>query len=154
MRHQLDSRITEIERFIARATARDVPEELQSYLARFGAVLVCGFVERSVETIIVERLNRRAHERVLNFIRSHFKRGTNYDKDAIEQLLLRFDSNWYRNFRTFIESNQDVEVGISSLYGVRNSVAHGGTNSLEPKRLTELFDISKKLIEGLIKATE
>lgn len=153
MRPQIQSRIDQIERYIARALQGDVPEDIQASLAQFGAVLVCGFVERSVEIVITERLSHRAHDRVLSFIKSHFRRGTNYDCEAIAQLLNRFDSAWYRKFSDFVDKNADVKEGLSSVYGVRNTIAHGGTNSLALKRVRELFEISKRVVQAMDDAT-
>ncbi|MDF1585247.1 HEPN domain-containing protein [Marinimicrococcus flavescens] len=153
MQHQIDLRFHKLESFIQQSFAHDLSEEVQSYLSRFGAVLICGNVERSCEIIILHRLEKRAHPRVLNFVKSHFKRGMNLDCTAIEQLLARFDPGWQKNFKAFIDSNSAVEEGISSCYAVRNSVAHGGQMSVGKKRLRELFDLSKKLVDGIIEAT-
>ena len=49
-------------------------EEVAASLRQYGTVLICGFVERSIEVVLLERLTRRAHPRVLNFVKSHFKR--------------------------------------------------------------------------------
>ncbi len=103
MQRQLDSRFAEVERYIARVCAHGIPEELQSYLYRLGAIMICGNVERSIEIIVLDRLDRRAHPRVLNFIKSRFKRGTNYDCEAIEQLLVRFDEGWYKSLKRFTQ---------------------------------------------------
>lgn len=154
MQHQLDSRIRQIEAFIARAQEKEVPDDIRSSMARFGAVLVCGFVERSVEIIIIERLGKRAQDKVLNFIRSHFKRGTNYNCEAIKQLLSRFDSKWYNKFCSFVEQNEDTVVQISSAYDIRNSVAHGGSNTLTIERLRTIFESSKTLVNALSESTK
>src|SRR6185312_9735425 len=108
MQHQLDSRFREIAVFVARLGSEPIPDDIKSYLVRFGTVLICGYVERSVEIIILSRLSTRAHPRVLEFIKSHFQRGRNLDCGAIEQLLARFDPEWYRSFSKFIEQNPDV----------------------------------------------
>jgi hypothetical protein len=89
----------------------------------------------------------------LNFVKSHFLRGTNFDCAAIEQLLNRFDSGWYRSFQKFIEDNPEIKEGISSCYSVRNSVAHGGTMSVGSARLRELFDVSRRLIDAIARCT-
>ena len=154
MRPQIQNRVREIERFITRASDKNVPEDLQAALARFGAVLLCGFIERSVEIIIMDRLATRAQGRVLNFVKSHFQRGTNYDCEAIIQLLERFDVGWSQSFRRFIDANDEVKEGVSSMYGVRNSVAHGGTNSVGLARLQQLFSASQSLVGGLEEATK
>lgn len=153
MRLQIDSRSKALSEYIAKCESAGVPEELQSYLFKFGTVLICGFVERSLETIILGRLSNRAQGRVLEFVKSHFQRGTNYDCNAIGQLLGRFDTDWRKLFMRFVEDNPDIREGISSCYAVRNSVAHGGSAGIGVKRLRELLQISQRLVEALIQAT-
>ena len=79
MQLQLDTRYKAVEAFVDEASNATVSERIQSYLFRFGTVLICGNVERSIEIIILERLAARAHPRVLSFVKSHFQRGTNFD---------------------------------------------------------------------------
>src|SRR5215211_493083 len=134
MQFQLDTRYNAVEAFVTEASTADVPERIQSYLFRFGMVLICGNVERSIEIIILDRLASKAHPRILSFVKTHFQRGTDFDCAAVEQLLQRFDPDWYRAFSAFVESNPDIKEGISSCYVVRNSVAHGGTMSVGKKR--------------------
>ncbi|WP_366525522.1 HEPN domain-containing protein [Devosia sp.] len=153
MQAQLDSRFLALETFIKQCQGKDVSEQIQSQLCRFGAVLVCGNVERCVEVILLNRLNSRAHPRVLNFVKSHFQRGNNFDCAAIGQLLVRFDTDWYGHFVKFVETNPDVKEAIASCYAVRNSVSHGGTSSVGLKRLIELVALSRRLIDGVVQAT-
>jgi hypothetical protein len=79
MRHQLEMRFKAIEAFVNDASTRQIPEQIQSYLFRFGTVLICGNIERSIGIIILDRLADRAQPRVLTFVKSHFTRGTNFD---------------------------------------------------------------------------
>jgi hypothetical protein len=153
MQLQLDSRANAVSAYIARCSDKGLPPAFQSELCRFGTVLICGNVERSLEIIVLDRLTKKAHPKVLAFIKSHFKRGTNYDCAAISQLLVRFDSEWYRQFELFVAANGDVKEGISSCYALRNATAHGGTGNVSLNRLTELFDLSKRLIAGVVAAT-
>jgi hypothetical protein len=106
---QIASRIVQLDQYVAQASGKDVPEQIQSNLSRFGAVLLCGLIERSVEHVILERLARRAHPRVLRFIRSHFQRGSNYDCEAIEQLLRRFDNEWVSDFTILFRITKKYE---------------------------------------------
>ena len=99
MRHAIKNRERKLDEFFLRAE-NVTDDELKSDLARFGAVLVCGYIERCVEIIVLERLTPRAQPRVLQFIKGHFKRGTNYDCEAICQLLTRFDQHWENKFRS------------------------------------------------------
>lgn len=153
MQHQLNSRFEAVSQFVDRACGSEAPEEFKSYLFKFGTVLVCGNVEQCIKIVVMERLTKRAHARVLAFVGSHFRRGTNYDCDAIGQLLVRFDAEWYRKFKDFVAANPDVDDGMTSAYAVRNSVAHGGTAGIGGARLKELLTVSQRLIEGVVAAT-
>ena len=119
----------------------DIEEEIQADLARYGAVLICGYVERCAEVIIIERLARKAHPRVINFVKSHFKRGTNYNCIAISELLERFDLDWARRFREFCDSNAQHVTEIESAYNLRNSIAHGGDATRGMAGVGKLFFI-------------
>jgi hypothetical protein len=151
---EIEQRAKQLETYLIKATDRTLPEETQAHLVRFGTVLVCGYVERSLEIIITERLNKKAHPRVINFIRSQFKRGRNMDCEAIGQLLVRFDPEWKKRFEAFVTANPQIESAMSSCYSVRNSVAHGGSSSLGARQLKELLDSSIKLIDGIIEVTK
>lgn len=153
MQHELEQRFRPLELYITRACAARVPEEFAPELLKFGTVLICGAIEQCVQIVVLHRLQARAHPKVLNFIKSYFRKGINLDCSAISQLLARFDANWSQTFDQFAADNDDVKEGISSVYGIRNSVAHGGSSSVGSKRLKELFDASKRLIEGVVAAT-
>jgi len=128
-------------------------EEASENLRRYGTVLICGFVERSIEVILLERLRSLAHPRVLNFVKSHFKRGTNYNCEAICQLLQRFEPAWKDRFRDFMDKNEREVDGLSSTYSVRNSVAHGGTGGISATTLRERREDAKKIVDAVIEAT-
>ena len=148
-------------------------EEVAANLRRFGTVLICGFVERSIEVILLERLKPLAHPKVLNFVKSHFKRGTNYNCEVICNLLERFDQlfsvlefdalddlgeavnrrEWKNKFKHFMDNNEKEVDALSSTYSVRNSVAHGGSGGINAITLRERRDDVKKIVDALIKAT-
>ncbi|MGO4728029.1 MULTISPECIES: HEPN domain-containing protein [unclassified Inquilinus] len=154
MQLALDARFKSLDGFISKSSGTGVPEEIQSQLFRFGTVLICGNIERCIEIILLHRIESKAHPRIISFVKSHFMRGTNFDCSAIGQLLNRFDPNWYRKFSDFVDQNADIKEGVSSCYAVRNSVAHGGAQSVGKKRLAELLDISRRLVQGVVDATK
>ena len=153
MRHSIDSRVRRLDAFFQRARNPDLTDEIRSDLARLGVVLVCGFVERCVEVVILDRLSSRAHPRVNSFIKSHFRRGTNYDCEAICQLLERFDLNWSRRLRGALASRNDIAEALSSAYTLRNSIAHGGDQHRGLKGVEDLYIDAKQLVEAMILAT-
>ena len=111
--------------------------------------MICGTIERSVEVLVTERVAQRSPPQVSTFLKSFFKRGNNYDCDEIESLLFRFDSKWGHAFRAYIEKHDEIKVGVSSCYAVRNSIAHGGTQSLGPNILNQYFNNARALIAAL-----
>lgn len=153
MQAVINARKVKLDAFFQRAKSKSLDDQIRADMARHGAVLVCGFIERCVEIIILERLANRAHPRVLNFIRSHFKRGTNYDCEPISQLLDRFDSEWAANFRDFVSKNEDVAAELASAYALRNSIAHGGDSNRGLMGVVDLYTAAKRAVDGLIEAT-
>jgi len=153
VRSGIDSREGKLDAFFARAKGAG-DDELKSDLARLGAVLVCGYVERCVEVIILDRLTTRAQPKVLQFIKTYFKKGTNYDCEAICQLLLRFDQNWETAFRSTIDKNDQWSSSLTSTYSLRNSIAHGGDGNKGLSGIEALYDDCKNIIAALIAATK
>jgi hypothetical protein len=149
----IESRKRQLDAYFSRGAAAAVPDEVKSDLAKHGAVLICGFVERSVEILVMEKIQQRAQFRVLSFVRSHFKRGTNYDCEAIAQLLERFDVVWGRKFRDFFTARDDLVQALHSAYDLRNSIAHGGDANRGLLGVQELYVSAKAVVDGLEAAT-
>lgn len=127
--------------------------KLATHLRRHCVVLVCGFVERSVELVVLDRLDKKAHPRIISFLRSHFKRGTNYDCSAIASLLEKFDLDWKRKFTQFVQTHEKEVDGLSSAYGLRNVIAHGNTANISAKDLRERCAEAKIIVDALVQAT-
>lgn len=153
MRHTIDLRQRKLDAFFQRADDKTLNEELLADLSRFGAVLVCGYVEKCVEVIVLQRLDRRAHPRVLSFVKSHFRKGTNYNCRAITELLDRFDGAWSASFRQFCVANEQHADKLDSAYALRNQVAHGGDANRGLKGVNELYESAKIIIEALVDST-
>ena len=152
MRAAIDSRIRKLDQFFARAKGQ-VDEEIRYDLARFGAVLVCGFIERCVELIVLDRLSNRAQTRVLNFLKSYFRRGTTYSSGEILSLLERFEIEWGRKFETRLSEDDSLASAVDSLYSLRNSIAHGGDMYQALNGVELHYTSAKKLVEVMIEAT-
>lgn len=150
--YPVDQRYFSVEQQVEIA-CRITDEEVAANLRKYCTVLICGFVERSVEVVLLERLKNRAHPRVLNFIKSYFKRGMNFDDNAICSLLERFDPQWERNFRMQMDGKEKLKSDLASIYAVRNSVAHGGNAGINASTLRERLYSAKQIIEALIQAT-
>lgn len=129
-------------------------EEISDALRKYCTVLICGFVERSVEVIILDRLRSRAHPRILSFVKSYFKRGRNYDCNTICSLLERFDTSWKASFDEFLVRHEREVEALSSVYSVRNSVAHGGDSGISSQNLRQRCADAKTIVDGIVDATK
>jgi hypothetical protein len=143
----IEQRFIALDKLVRAAEAKGLDEQMASYLSMLGCVQVCGNLERCIELLVVEKVGHSP--KVTSFLRAYFKRGTNYDCDEIQQLLFKFDSTWGRAFESYLASNAEVKESIASAYATRNSVAHGGTQSLGPRTLRQYFGSSFKLVADL-----
>ena len=151
--HAVESRKQQLDAYFLRAAGSEIADEVRSDLAKHGVVLLCGFVERSVEIVIMEKITQLANVRVQNFIRGYFKIGRNYNCEAIAQLLERFDSRWSSNFRSSLETRDDWVEALRSAYELRNSIAHGGTGNRGLAGVKSLFALAKEVIDAMEVAT-
>ena len=151
MQFIIEQRFAELEKLVVAVQARNLDERTASYLCKLGRVLVCGNLEKCVQHLFIEKVGGESQPRVSNFLKSHFRTGRNYDCENIIQLMFRFDSDWGRKFERFVEENSRVKEGISSCYAIRNSVSHGGGQSLGPNALKQFYDASLTLVAELEK---
>lgn len=140
MRFAIEERFKSVERLVAHAENQRADPEAAAYYCKLGSVLICGAIERSVEIVISDRINSRSASQVASFLKKYFKRGTNYNCDEVCALLYSFDNQWGKYLEDFVNDNDRVKESISSCYAVRNSVAHGGGQSLGPQILRQYFD--------------
>lgn len=146
---EVEQRFVALEKLVNAANAKGLDEQQASYLCRLGSVLVCGNLERCIEILVTRRFEN-SQPQVGSFLKSYFKRGTNYDCQELCELLYRFDPQWGRKLESGITGS--IKESISSCYSVRNSVAHGGGNSLGPKILKQYFSASFDLVALLEEA--
>lgn len=148
----IEQRKRTLDLFFLRASAVS-DDEIKADLAKLGAVLSCGFVERSVEIIVMERIHKRAQDRVRNFIKSHFKKGANYDCPAICSLLERFETKWADRMKEWMGKNPGPVESLVSVYGLRNSIAHGGGNTSSLTRIQNYYEDCKLVVDAMVQST-
>lgn len=153
MSPSISSRVRQLDTFFARASALPQDSELRADMARHGIVLTCGFIERCVEEIILDRVKKLANVKVQKFIKGHFKRGTNYNCSTIALLLDRFDADWATNFQLLIKDRDDLVQAVLSAYEVRNSIAHGGNSTKGLANVIGWFKAAQEVVEAISLAT-
>jgi hypothetical protein len=142
---EIEQRFKSLNELMVAAADKNLDERMASYICRLGSVQICGNLERCIELTITARLSR-SPKQVGRFLRGFFQRGVNYDCDRICQLLYQFDPTWGSFFEDFVRSNDRIKESISSCYAVRNSVAHGGSQSLGPQILRQYYEASLEVV--------
>jgi RiboL-PSP-HEPN len=145
----VENRFREVEKLVLASQVRNLDPEVAACYCKLACIMVCGAIERSVESLITDRVGNRSVPQVKSFLKAFFQRGTNYDCEQIMSLLYRFDTDWGHTFREFVEKNERIKTAVSSCYAVRNSIAHGGGQSLGPAALRQYFDDAFNLIVQL-----
>lgn len=143
---EIENRFSTLKKLIDKACAKNLEEEHASYLCKLGCVLVCGNLERCIEIIITSRFDRSPRQ-INKFFKSYFKKGTNYDCEAIVSFLSKLDVAWGDKFKNSLR-DQD-KLSISSCYSVRNSIAHGGGQGIGPVSLMQYYEASFNVIAGV-----
>lgn len=146
MAYVIEQRFISLEKLVVAAEAKGIDPQVQSYFCSLGIVLICGNIERCVEHLVTERVAGRTAPQVSSFLKGFFKRGTNYDCEQIKSLFYRFDKRWGAAFESYIDANSFVKDSISSCYGLRNTVAHGGSSNVGHKNLRQYFNASFDLV--------
>jgi len=118
--------------------------ELQSHWCRYLCVLVCGFIENSVERCLSECAKRRSDDLISNFVNAKLRGFQNPKMGAILDLLGSFNPDW----KTTLEAATDGQLSdsINSIVGNRHKIAHGESVSLSLNSLTGYYKDASKVI--------
>lgn len=142
----IESRFRGVEKLVSSAQVKGLDPEVAAYYSKLGCIMICGAIERSLEIMLTERVGARSAPQVNSFLKSFFKRGTNYDCERILQLLYKFDTKWGEDFKVFVSTNERLRSGVASCYAIRNLIAHGENQSLGPRDLKQYYEDSFTLV--------
>lgn len=97
--------------------------ELQSHWARYLCVIVSGFLENSVEVLLVEYTSQRANGKVSQFVSRELGQFQNPKFGKIADVLGKFSPDWKTNVESWTtEENKDA---VNSVVANKNQIAHG-----------------------------
>ena len=112
-------------------------EEMKSHWARYLCVLVAGFIENSLRTMLLKYAASKAHPNVANYVNSRLKNVTNLNNEKIKQLLCSFNSDWGK----VIDENilDDQKAAIDSILANRHQIAHGQAVGITYARVDQYY---------------
>lgn len=119
--------------------------EMLSDFSKYLCILVAGFIERSFSEIVLEHARQCGSPSLQRFVERNTCKFTNANTKKILQFLGSFDSGWQVQMESFIVDEK--KAAIDSIYGLRNSIAHGASVGLTYTRVAEYYSLVKSIVE-------
>lgn len=143
---RIDSRIAKLEAAFSRAGNLDPTSEVRSDFAKYLCVLVSGFLERTVETILIEHVRSRSAESVVGYIEQTLRAG-NLNAHNLLVLVGRFDLDAKERLEEFLDDER--RDAINSIHGNRNRIAHGDDVGLTYVRVKGYHEKIREVVRFL-----
>ncbi len=102
--------------------------ELLAHWAKYLCVLVCGFLENSVELCLSDYCRKRSDEYINNFISSELRSFHNPKMGKILEMFGAFSKTWEEDLRR--SSDGRISDAVNSIVANRHMIAHGGRSQL------------------------
>lgn len=128
--------------------------ELQSDFARYLCVLVSGFFENAIVSLLLDLAQRRSGPEIASFVERELERWTNPNVEKICTLLGSFSHSWRTDAEKFLIDER--KESVNSLVALRHKIAHGdsvGTTLSQVKRyygtILEVLEFIADLLDGI-----
>jgi len=123
-RKEIHARRTRLDQTFVRMPSSSADPEFQSDFARYLVVLVSGFLENSIEAILLEFAEKKSSPEVAAHVARQLGFWTNPNcEKIILSLFGAFNSDWRDKLQNYIIDEKNDS--INSLVALRHKVAHG-----------------------------
>ena len=129
----IEARRRRIDALFAKADSLSNDAEMLSHWAKYLCILVCGFLENSVELCLIEYCKRRADENINNFVSNQLRSFQNPKMGKIVELFASFSKTWEADLKT--DTDGRILDAVNSIVANRHLIAHGGTSQLSMSSL-------------------
>lgn len=119
--------------------------EISSYLARYLCIATSGFLEWSVQTLLVDYSDKRSSPEVTRFVTLRIKEFQNPKMNAIIDLISRFSPDWAEELKAGTDGI--LKDGVDSLVSERCNIAHGSSSDITYYRVKDYYDRAYKVLE-------
>lgn len=138
MRQRLDG-------VFARAPPPATDPQLQADFAKYLCVLVSGFLEKAVASLLISRAEGKASPDVASFVEATLERWQNPRCEKLLQLLGSFDQRW----RLSLEASMEDEgrFAVDSVINLRNQIAHGNDVGTTLSQIKSYYVHISKVVE-------
>lgn len=144
--HALSQR-NRIDRLIRLAKNSDIDDELSSELAKHFTVLISGYLEKAITSILSYFTERKSSPQVSAYAFSQLKRFQNPKKETVLQLIGSFSIDWRKEVDDFLV--EEIGDTLESISNNRNAIAHGVSTSVSMLRVEKWWKNSKKIVDKI-----
>lgn len=120
---RVDSLMKTLDATFGRAKKLEPYSQVQADVAKYLCVLVSGFLEQALASILVEYTRTRADPTVLRYVEGTLRRPGNMNAERITQLVGRFDELKRAKVEAYMSDER--KDAINSVHGNRVNIAHG-----------------------------
>jgi hypothetical protein len=123
--------------------------EIQSVLAKFICIRLCGLVEVGLKELIQNFVdNRKTHSIISSYISDNIRNITNLKSDKLRCVLSNFSKDWAAYYDDNI--TEEMKSSLGSVYVNRNEIAHGGNVSVSLRQLKDDY-VNLKKVANILK---
>ncbi|MGB2756601.1 MAG: HEPN domain-containing protein [Acidimicrobiia bacterium] len=143
-------RLSEVEGLVENA-ARGESDQASQALTGFLVIRSCGYLEKVVESCVLEYVESMSAPAVLNFVMGAFGRGANPQPDRLIALVKRFDARWASELnQLFAADDGQLKREVAFLVSCRNKIAHGESESVAHLKALKLSKFAQKVANWFI----
>lgn len=107
----------------ARIPSSSADPEIQADYAKYLCVLVSGFLENAIVTLVLHYVERRSAPEVAAFVERQLDRWTNPNAEKIATLFGSFSPDWRTTLDGYLVDER--KDSVNSLVALRHKIAHG-----------------------------
>jgi len=117
--------------------------------ASFLCIRVAGYLEKSVEAILVAHFRERAGGMIRSYGESTLTRPQNLSYERLLQTIGLFDLSLQREFGLFMAVNERKST-LNALISYRNNLAHGESTGISIQRVNESLTVVQEVVVWLL----
>ncbi len=139
----------ELDAVFARADVPELDLETRSDLARYACVRLTGYLEQSLLNCGLSLIGNQAGGAARRFGESYLAKSFNPTQGEIADFVGRFDLLWKEALEIWLAEFERGQT-INAIVGIRNQIAHGGSQTISIERLKQYRFVVEDLLAWLL----
>ncbi len=137
-----------MEATLRRAPSSGADVEVQADFAKYFCVLVSGFLENAVVTLLLDVAQRRSAPEIARFVERRLDQWTNPNTEKILTLIGDFNADWRSAAERYLVDSR--KEAINSLVALRHQIAHGESVGTSMGQAISYWSAVKEVVEFLV----